>query len=96
MSGFVEIEEATVKSDDFLKLIKRFKEFRIKFKTENSGAFKYFYPLISKKDLRWFVRTNKAEVKYQIRYNSKVGKELGTKYNDIVYVMEMRSTLSDI
>ena len=89
MSGFVEIEDGTASSDEFLGLMKKFKEFRVKFQCENAEPFKYHYFMISKKELRDSIRTNKMEVTYQIRYNSKVDE----RYGDIVYIMKMRMTL---
>lgn len=95
MAGTVEIETGTVTSEEFLKLVKRFKEFRIRFKTDNLPPFEYWYPVLNKKELRWWVRMNKAIVTYEIRYNSKVSKELGGNMNDIVYIMNMKMTILD-
>jgi hypothetical protein len=91
MGGFVEIERGKLGSKDFLRLMKKFREFRIKFRCDNPEPFRYFYAKISKKELEWHVRMDKVVVSYEIRYDSKVDKS----YKDIVYILKMRSTILD-
>lgn len=89
MAGFVEIEKGIATCEEFLKLMKRFKEFRVRFRCDNPEPFQDFFPIISKKQLRWFIRTEQSKVTYEIAYNSKVNKSS----NDIVYIIKMKSTL---
>lgn len=91
MSGLLTVEDNTLPSNDFLRKIKKFNHFMIKFETANEEPFKYIYFKITKKELIETVRSNKMVVKYQIRYNSEFRKNCA----DIVYVLDMRMTILD-
>lgn len=91
MAGFVEYEIKTLPYAEFLKRIKPFREFRVKFKLRNAPPFNYIYFRITKTELINIVRMNQMRVQFEIRYNSKVQKHL----RDIVYIRKMRMTLLD-
>ena len=77
---------------DFIKVMKKFNHFRIRFKTDNKEPFKYHYFRITKKELKETVISNKMIVSYEICYNSKIKKDC----DDILYIMKMRMTILDL
>lgn len=89
MSGTITVETGTLESTYFLEKMKKFKHFRVRFETSDRQPFKYVYFRINKKELKDNVRMNRQVVTYEIKYNSRVQKDV----DDIVYIMKTKSRL---
>lgn len=86
----IKTAKKTVSHDEFLNIIKPFKEIRAGI-GGGKEPFKCVYLKVTKKEVIGIVEMERMEVTYSIMYNSKVDK----KMYDILYVEKMRMTLLD-